>query len=509
MPAVAIPAPVGGWNARDALDKMPATDAVRLDNWIPRAGYVESRKGFIVAVTEIDGGTPPYAGLGGAVETLIPYRGTSSTKLLAAADNTLWDVTTATASDIKTSTVNDRWQFTPFDNLLILTNGGDTPQVYNGTSVTDADFTGSPGGFTATEMWGCNTFKGRVYYWGQSAQSFWYAAAGAYQGALAEFDLSTQLQTGGTLVMMLTWTLDAGDGVDDLAVFVFSTGEVLLYQGDDPGDANAWSLVGRFQIGVPLGIRASARVGGTQIILTRDGYVDLAQALRDGRYSESSSYSNKIIRAAKEAANTYSAQFGWQAILYPASGLFLVNVPISTTESVQHVRETASGSWCSFSGLNARCFAVHDDKLYFGTADGNVYQADIGAEDNGGAIDMDAIPAFNSMGSRAQRKQMTACSVVSTYQSPGYYALDCLTDFSTTRRATVTPGPYSAGTAWDITDWDVAEWSDEGANLQPKSGWRNLNGIGYALTVSVRASTRDQTIIWYSTNVQYRNAGVI
>lgn len=46
MTAVAIPAPVGGWNARDALDKMPETDAVKLVNWIPRGSYVQSRGGY-------------------------------------------------------------------------------------------------------------------------------------------------------------------------------------------------------------------------------------------------------------------------------------------------------------------------------------------------------------------------------------------------------------------------------------------------------------------------------
>jgi hypothetical protein len=27
-----VPAPFGGWNTRDALDEMPATDAITLDN---------------------------------------------------------------------------------------------------------------------------------------------------------------------------------------------------------------------------------------------------------------------------------------------------------------------------------------------------------------------------------------------------------------------------------------------------------------------------------------------
>lgn len=46
MSAIAIPAPTGGWNASDSLDRMPAQDAVRLVNWIPRPGYVQTRRGY-------------------------------------------------------------------------------------------------------------------------------------------------------------------------------------------------------------------------------------------------------------------------------------------------------------------------------------------------------------------------------------------------------------------------------------------------------------------------------
>ena len=40
-----FPAPVGGWNARDALAEMKPTDAIYLDNWFPRTSYVEIRGG--------------------------------------------------------------------------------------------------------------------------------------------------------------------------------------------------------------------------------------------------------------------------------------------------------------------------------------------------------------------------------------------------------------------------------------------------------------------------------
>lgn len=499
MPAVSVPSPVGGWNARDSLDAMAPSDAVLLVNWIPRASWVESRKGCQEHVT----------GLGGTVETLIPYRGTAAEHLLAAANLNIWNVTTtgAPASIKSTGITSNTWQYTHHTNRVIMTNGADIPQVYNGTTIIDAVITG----VTMTTLWGCNNFKGRVFYWKQNDQSFWYAAAGAYQGALVEFNLSSVVGQGGVLVQMLTWTLDAGDGVDDLAAFVFSTGEVLLYQGDDPGSATAWALVGKFSIGEPISIRSHARVSGTEIIATKDGYLDLSQAMKDGRYSENSAYSEKIAKAAKDAAAQYSGISGWTCILYPAGNLFLVNIPISATQSIQHVRETAGGGWSKFTGWDARCFAVHNDLLYFGRSDGKVFLADAALTDNLLPIALQAVPAFNPLGSKAQRKQLTACSIISTYTQPGLLALDGLADFTSVTRSTVNTDTAGAagGTPWGSvwgSPWGTS--TSAALEVQPRA-WRNISAVGYTLTCSLRLNSKAQIITWFSTGFLFKDAGAV
>ena len=48
-----IPAPIGGWNARDPIQAIPPTDAVTLDNFIPGTGGVALRTGFVSHVTGI------------------------------------------------------------------------------------------------------------------------------------------------------------------------------------------------------------------------------------------------------------------------------------------------------------------------------------------------------------------------------------------------------------------------------------------------------------------------
>ena len=157
MPATSIPAPVGGWNARDALAAMPPTDAVKLVNMIPRAGYVQSRGGFTIHAS----------GLGGAVQTLAPYRG-SVELLLAAADGQMLDVTT-TPFSVGSGYSSDRWQYANHSAKLIFVNGLDAPQVFDGTTMTAANFAGSPVGFVPETMWSVNSFKGRAFYWAENA----------------------------------------------------------------------------------------------------------------------------------------------------------------------------------------------------------------------------------------------------------------------------------------------------------------------------------------------------
>jgi hypothetical protein len=174
------------------------------------------------------------------------------------------------------------------------------------------------------------------------------------------------------------------------------------------------------------------------------------------------------------------------------------------------VRDTSGGGWCAFEGLNAVCLEVHNGQLWFGTSDGDIFLADTGTQDNGTPIEMDGIPAFNSLGSRATQKQITAVNVVTNYAAPGFLALDCLADFSTQRRSTLAPGPFSGTSDWNAADWDTSEWAAPSGDDAPiRNAWRNLRGTGYTLTVSVRAATKAQNIIWYSTNILYRTAGAI
>src|SRR5512147_3304658 len=88
---VTIPAPYGGWNARDSLTAMPPTDAIRLENFIPDTQGVRTRDGYASHST----------GVGTRVDSLMAYTSpTTSTLFAASSSGKIYDVTaTSTATN--------------------------------------------------------------------------------------------------------------------------------------------------------------------------------------------------------------------------------------------------------------------------------------------------------------------------------------------------------------------------------------------------------------------------
>jgi hypothetical protein len=104
-------------------------------------------------------------------------------------------------------------------------------------------------GLNSNQFANINLFKERLYFVQKNSLSFWYLPVDSINGAVTEFPLGGIFKKGGYLQAMGTWTIDAGYGVDDLAAFVTSNGEVAIYKGSDPSDPNDWALIGIWNIG--------------------------------------------------------------------------------------------------------------------------------------------------------------------------------------------------------------------------------------------------------------------
>ena len=471
---VSLTAPIGGVNSRDAISAMAPTDAVEMVNWYPTMGSVDLRNGYTQFCTGVGAGD---------VNTLAEFHAGATRKFLATSSTNIYEISTGTASSLASGFTSGRWQHVNFISSMLLVNGADTPQTYDGSTI--SAWTGS--GPTVTNVIGCAVYRNRIYVWENARQSVWYSATNTIGGGYTEFPLGRVGAFGGNIVAVGTWTHDGGDGADDFIVFFMSSGEAMVYSGDP---ASTFALVGIYRVPPPINARSVVKAGPDLVVHSKDDIYSFSAVLKDGGAIRQAS---KISGLAKSAYATYGTLNGWQAVFFPSGGKMLFNVPLSSTLFDQFVLNINTGAWTTFSDWNARCFGVYNDRLYMGGGGGIVYQADTGDDDNGSAISADCRQAWTTFGAngpfavRGTRPVMQTLGTLSFSQGVGY-------DF-TPSYSSQTTSTASSGTPWG-SPWG-SPWSPA---TQIRRYFQAQTGRGYQASFRLTTQTTNQSINWYQTD---------
>jgi hypothetical protein len=483
----AIRAPVAGWNRRDPLANMKKGFAVLMDNFFPTAGSVDIRRGNQVWTDDLLDAYPDGDPV--TINTLIAYRPKSGQEeLWAFGGEFLWDVSaagSATASELGSLT-DDQWACSNFatvgGNFLLCVNGADLMLLYDGTDWLAIDDMSTPAitGVATSDLINLFVHKARVFYIEEASMSAWYSAVGAFAGALTELDLSSEFSEGGFLLAGGSWSIDAGDGQDDYAVFITDQGELAVYQGTDPSSANTWAKVGTFKIGTPIGRRCTLKYGGDLLLLTVDGVISAASAFSRGReISKQLALSDNIQGEVAKQGELYKDTFGWQMTLFSTGSMLLVNVPEAGGVK-QWVMNTVTKAWTRFKGWETSCFEIYNDNLYMGGA-GVVRQAWIGKSDSGEPIEAEVVPAFEYFGTQASTKQWNMLQMIVEWDAnPISVTIGFDSDFflEDPMQEVALSTAEGGGAIWDTDEWDGAQWA---GSVSPKrSEWYGVSAIGTA-----------------------------
>lgn len=574
-----IPAPIGGWNARDSLANMQPTDAVEMVNFFPTPTDVTLRKGY----------TKKSDGITGEVQTIMTYPLYNGTyKLFAIGDEQVWNCDTATATSVFTGLTNSKFQYVNFSNssgnYIVACNGADPTMVYDGTDwfylattstaatistithvgdvatlttatnhnlitgnritisgASPSEYNGTfvvtvtgpttltytmdatpatnatlVGTYTVLGITGANSsnfinvnlFKNRLWFTEKNSQKIWYLDVDALAGPATSIDFGGIARSGGYLQAMGTWTLDAGQGADDYAVFVTSMGEVLVYNGTDPTSDATWALKGVWQLGQTFSRRCFHKWSGDLLLLTQDGLVPLASALQSSRLDPRVNLTDKIYYAVSQAASQYYDNFGWQIIYYASENMLILSIPTDDGME-QYVMHTITKSWARFTGIDAYCWVNSGDAdIHFG-GNGFVGTFYDSFGDDGNNITGGVQQAYTYFDSPGQLKRFTMVRPIlqSSGGVPGVY-VGINVDFDTQDNlGAVSFNPGTLGTGdWDVATWDDAIWA---GGLTTTKIWQGVTGIGFAASINLNVASQGIELHWASTDYVMEAGGVL
>lgn len=498
-----LPAPLGGWNARDSFANMEPTDAVTLINMFPTVSNLTLRGGY----------TKHATGLSGKVQTIMVYNYGNSSKMFAATSSgNIYDVTSAgvVGAPVVTGLSNGIWEYTNITtaggSYIMAVNGADSALLYDGSSWTNPSISG----VASADLVNITLFKNRLWFIEQYTLKAWYLPTSSIGGTAEYTNLSALCKFGGHLVDLDTWTLDAGYGVDDNLAFITSVGEVIVYRGTDPASAATWALIGVWKLGSPVGTRPMLKWGGDLLILTYDGLMPMAASLQSSRLDPRVALSDKIQGAITAATNQYGgnhASVGWQVVYTAKYNAVWINIPVADGQQEQYVMNTITKAWSQFTGWASYCWEIFGDDPYFGS-DGYVGHAwDDSYTDDVSNINTQTIQAFNYFGARGVKKYFTRARPSIFTNGTPTIGVGMNIDFDTSdTTAALTFSGTSYG-LWDVGLWDTAVW---GADLVIQNTWLGVTGIGYCGGLQMKTASQGIQIQWASTDVVYQSgwAGV-
>jgi hypothetical protein len=384
----------------------------------------------------------------------------------------------------------------------MLSNPGGSASVVGTYTVTGIT------GINSNTFVNVNLFKNRLYFTQIDTLKCWYLDVESIGGAANPLLFGSIARNGGFLQAMGTWTLDAGQGADDYAVFVTNMGEVIVYNGTDPSSADTWALKGVWQLGQTFNRRCFFKWSGDLLLLTQDGLVPLASALQSSRLDPRVNLTDKIYFAVSQAATVYYDNFGWQVNYYASENMLILNIPIDGGIE-QYVMHTITKSWARFTGIEANCWEVHDKNgIFFG---GNGYVGKFYGvySDNGNNITATAQQAYNYFESPGQLKRFTMVRPI-LQVSNGFPSVLVGLNIDFDAQNNLGAIGYNANllTAgiWDTATWDNNSWS---GGLSTVKVWQGVTGVGYTASLSLKVVSQIIETHWASSDYVFEKGGVL
>jgi hypothetical protein len=467
LQTITIPAPTRGIIQNENEAYMQPGGAVVCDNWKPTMKGVSLRGGFnrwCVLPDEV----PIVSGF--------QYASGNNQRMFAGQATKLYDVTTNTPTLIKSGQTSGNYVAAQLANqggdwMIVVNDAGNAPLRFDGAtwvtlnaSQIDVDLVKYPGARVdggANLVYVCK-YRNRLFFIELNSMNAWYLGLNSVGGNLEMIPLSGAATKGGKLLFCASWSIDAGDGIDDKLVFCTDLGELLIFTGSNPADPANWRQEGRYQMSPPLGMNAHLAVGGDLLIATVDGIMPTSGAItKDRAELELAAITRQIKPMWREEAID-KREHPWTMCKWDEYGGIFTTIPGDLPGKQKClVVNAATGAWARFTGWDCMCFLRMRGDMFFGTQKGIVMQADRTGTDDGKpyvAVLVGGWEMFQSPSQTVTWRQSRA-SFSARAGEPFQPQLSATTDYVVTL-----PTPPPAGPDPGVLDlWDAGLWGPPGS----------------------------------------------
>jgi hypothetical protein len=252
----------------------------------------------------------------------------------------------------------------------ILADGHGDPVSWNGTAFATSAFTTGTS-VSPADLDGIVVHHDRVFLWKTGGDlEFYYGDVGAVTGALTRFPLGRLGNITGRLQMMMQVTMDAGQNSNDALCIFTTTGDVVIYEGLNPGDANDWNLVSRLRVAPPLTRYGTTRVGSDVWFLTANGVASILNTISQGVLALVSPFTRPIAADVRALVAAGGLEWGLHATADGSAVLINGYDPVAGT-GTQFVYDSESQAWTT-SDLPARFWHNLDLTTEFTHGDGRL-----------------------------------------------------------------------------------------------------------------------------------------
>lgn len=518
------PAPIRGIDQRLALGEGDQLNCVYTYNLCPFEFGMRVRKGY----REWQVGAEVEQSVSTGVHTLIPFDSKNNDRtgdrLFAVTNEGIWDVTVEEAAPILMYTfleqdvaagygVYTHYVTAAASDLLFYADSLNGLFQYDpalDTWVQATQFT-APEGVTAPLVENISfvvSHKQRLWFIEENTATAWYLAINSIAGEVSPFYFGSKFRHGGNLAGLFSWSVDGGAGLDDMLVAVSRSGDVLPYQGSDPGTADSWDLVGTYYIGaIPQGPHFGTEHGGELFLLSTYGLSGMNQLLQgvDSEAIQSnvegSSVSLRISGIIRDAIQRTGTEYGWAIRLVPSEGGVLVSSPtVDYAAPIQYYYNVAANAWGLWRDVPMTAFTNWRGEVMVGDKDARVLRMDNTVDNelisppegfiNGADIEFSILTSFNPLQSAGVYKRVKLIR-------PDFLANLRPAFTSVARYDYVLAEPLIESDqllhlsnigSWDVAKWDKEVWgSDDPVRFNSIGGaW----GPGRYVAIATRGRTR-------------------